>query len=102
RRHTRFKCDWSSDVCSSDLQVSQDVPDAVFERFAPELFFTLKVVVDERGGHPMQPRDVGDRGALEAMQAEGLEGCIENPAARGEIGRASCRERRQSACGQSR
>ena len=20
RRHTRFKCDWSSDVCSSDLQ----------------------------------------------------------------------------------
>src|SRR5260370_10593235 len=22
RRHTRFKCDWSSDVCSSDLAVS--------------------------------------------------------------------------------
>src|SRR5882762_10995951 len=22
RRHTRFKCDWSSDVCSSDLQHS--------------------------------------------------------------------------------
>src|SRR5207237_6402004 len=21
RRHTRFKCDWSSDVCSSDLDV---------------------------------------------------------------------------------
>src|SRR5207237_3542699 len=21
RRHTRFKCDWSSDVCSSDLPV---------------------------------------------------------------------------------
>src|SRR5207237_7556808 len=21
RRHTRFKCDWSSDVCSSDLHV---------------------------------------------------------------------------------
>src|SRR5260370_31195058 len=21
RRHTRFKCDWSSDVCSSDLSV---------------------------------------------------------------------------------
>src|SRR5260370_41808077 len=26
RRHTRFKCDWSSDVCSSDLsQHNQDV-----------------------------------------------------------------------------
>src|SRR5205085_8106237 len=23
RRHTRFDCDWSSDVCSSDLVVSQ-------------------------------------------------------------------------------
>src|SRR5260370_38380298 len=23
RRHTRFKCDWSSDVCSSDLPVTQ-------------------------------------------------------------------------------
>src|SRR5260370_40004412 len=23
RRHTRFKCDWSSDVCSSDLQRPQ-------------------------------------------------------------------------------
>src|SRR5882762_2496050 len=24
RRHTRFKCDWSSDVCSSDLIISAD------------------------------------------------------------------------------
>src|SRR5260370_34919027 len=24
RRHTRFKCDWSSDVCSSDLVISRD------------------------------------------------------------------------------
>src|SRR5207237_5943402 len=27
RRHTRFKCDWSSDVCSSDLPPGQcDLP----------------------------------------------------------------------------
>src|SRR5882762_2273289 len=25
RRHTRFKCDWSSDVCSSDLDLAQPV-----------------------------------------------------------------------------
>src|SRR3989475_12084557 len=25
RRHTRFDCDWSSDVCSSDLSTSQDL-----------------------------------------------------------------------------
>src|SRR3972149_10737015 len=24
RRHTRFDCDWSSDVCSSDLCLSKD------------------------------------------------------------------------------
>src|SRR2546430_13393643 len=27
RRHTRFDCDWSSDVCSSDLQVEWIVTD---------------------------------------------------------------------------
>src|SRR5256886_4612031 len=26
RRHTRFDCDWSSDVCSSDLEESKDDP----------------------------------------------------------------------------
>src|SRR5260370_35995661 len=26
RRHTRFKCDWSSDVCSSDLWPSSSLP----------------------------------------------------------------------------
>src|SRR2546430_7523207 len=26
RRHTRFDCDWSSDVCSSDLVVFDTVP----------------------------------------------------------------------------
>src|SRR2546430_3898569 len=25
RRHTRFDCDWSSDVCSSDLSIAIDV-----------------------------------------------------------------------------
>src|SRR5207237_5476353 len=25
RRHTRFKCDWSSDVCSSDLHAHQEL-----------------------------------------------------------------------------
>src|SRR4030066_214058 len=27
RRHTRFKCDWSSDVCSSDLAVLEQARD---------------------------------------------------------------------------
>src|SRR5205085_9804302 len=34
RRHTRFDCDWSSDVCSSDLQDDQEIFEARhFQRF---------------------------------------------------------------------
>src|SRR5688572_32458311 len=35
RRHTRFDCDWSSDVCSSDLAEAVRVVDAV-EHLAEE------------------------------------------------------------------
>src|SRR5205085_3066818 len=34
RRHTRFDCDWSSDVCSSDLFSASDPPPDVFLRSA--------------------------------------------------------------------
>src|SRR5260370_22028955 len=29
RRHTRFKCDWSSDVCSSDLKAAASITEPV-------------------------------------------------------------------------
>src|SRR5256886_10089646 len=32
RRHTRFDCDWSSDVCSSDLLAAQALPQTTAER----------------------------------------------------------------------
>src|SRR5260370_28739518 len=35
RRHTRFKCDWSSDVCSSDLADIRQVE--ALERIIPDL-----------------------------------------------------------------
>src|SRR2546430_11649558 len=37
RRHTRFDCDWSSDVCSSDLRISATVPSDVIEVERDEL-----------------------------------------------------------------
>src|SRR5256886_7371331 len=37
RRHTRFDCDWSSDVCSSDLQLRQPGPGAADHRLAERL-----------------------------------------------------------------
>src|SRR2546430_10673438 len=36
RRHTRFDCDWSSDVCSSDLSLREFLPDLHMTR-APEI-----------------------------------------------------------------
>src|SRR5579862_7515991 len=33
RRHTRWNCDWSSDVCSSDLLSRPAVPGHVVKRF---------------------------------------------------------------------
>src|SRR5688572_31939194 len=35
RRHTRFDCDWSSDVCSSDLEVTNSMRVAQEEIFGP-------------------------------------------------------------------
>src|SRR2546430_10022694 len=45
RRHTRFDCDWSSDVCSSDLPVGQGLPQS------PS---TLEAL---RGGYPRRSEE---------------------------------------------
>src|SRR2546427_8497718 len=42
RRHTRFDCDWSSDVCSSDLELGEQGPGE---------------------GHPIVPRHAQGHGA---------------------------------------
>src|SRR2546430_11510510 len=78
RRHTRFDCDWSSDVCSSDLT---QIPG----RLAGPQIAIGRGGRGARGMPPAAPR--------------GLGGCRGDVAGRGanvaswEIGRASCRER---------
>src|SRR5688572_31678956 len=50
RRHTRFDCDWSSDVCSSDLFAATGFADNA-ERFA---FVDMQIdaIDDGRGSAP--------------------------------------------------
>src|SRR5260370_34006259 len=57
RRHTRFKCDWSSDVCSSDLRTNS-LPDETISSentmtyqsvFRPELFKGKTIIVTGGG-----------------------------------------------------
>src|SRR5207237_5776025 len=69
RRHTRFKCDWSSDVCSSDLG-DLEVKARAFGW-----------AVASCDGH--DPRSL----------ASTLEGLAHEQRPKLEIGRASCRER---------
>src|SRR2546430_4037280 len=79
RRHTRFDCDWSSDVCSSDLY---DDPDAT------------AIAVDRDGW--LHTGDIGARDTDGALRISDRKkdiyisgGFNVSP----EIGRASCRER---------
>src|SRR2546430_9106040 len=80
RRHTRFDCDWSSDVCSSDL------PDHGAAGLAYELGAALERL-------PSVPHVVGNQDALAGHLARIKGAQREVVVAAAEIGRASCRER---------
>src|SRR2546430_13133752 len=78
RRHTRFDCDWSSDVCSSDLAVPVGLPMLVraFGVNGSSLIASA-YAADSPGAQPEQGDLVHIPGASAPTK----------------IGRASCRER---------
>src|SRR5260370_25552539 len=79
RRHTRFKCDWSSDVCSSDL---------------PSGYPRLPRGPPRQVTHGRDIRTAGaDPGAPELLPPSPCTGNLPVDAPPGQIGRASCRER---------
>src|SRR5260221_10922365 len=82
RRHTRSLCDWSSDVCSSDLASSEPVAPApkIKIRMALADFTTLGANHRRRDGSGLR---LWFFHAEPAHRAAGLR----------QIGRASCRER---------
>src|SRR5207237_3975304 len=92
RRHTRFKCDWSSDVCSSDLGVAP-----------PEVIGVMTPTLGGRAGHETAASqflrvrraaagESGTQAPLIYVSGGPFISCCE----RDEIGRASCRERGES------
>src|SRR2546430_6885101 len=66
RRHTRFDCDWSSDVCSSDLPRQAAVLPAPFEQL-------------HRRTGPEGPRPGADAPGVEPRQVEQLLGEVAQP-----------------------
>src|SRR5205085_5923838 len=92
RRHTRFDCDWSSDVCSSDLAAPRDkVIRAV--RLPSQPGRTSRSTGDaalydgeESGAFRLSTSYAQDRTLIRRTGKT-------DPAEVGEIGRATCRER---------
>src|SRR5690606_40516027 len=86
RRHTRFSRDWSSDVCSSDLGESGG-PSAL--KPAPDGYLKAALSL---GVSPEHCLVIGDRD-----DADGAAARAAGMAFRLKIGRASCREREETA-----
>src|SRR5690242_21417139 len=76
RRHTRLTCDWSSDVCSSDLIFDMFYSVARGDRAPQGTGLGLAICRGMIGAHG---------GSVEALPGDGV-GTVK-------IGRASCRER---------
>src|SRR5207237_3025800 len=87
RRHTRFKCDWSSDVCSPICSSFSGIEhDAAGERTA-----AARQGKATRAGH-RQLAGTGEIPAQGGRAANGDRTIGGDGAAAGEIGRGACRE----------
>src|SRR5690606_40340485 len=87
RRHTRFSRDWSSDVCSSDLDLTQDKLDEAGRNLAElstrrrEAQGQLNTLDDYRADYTRRLQNTTEQGVT-ASNYHNFK-----------IGRASCRER---------
>src|SRR2546430_8604021 len=81
RRHTRFDCDWSSDVCSSDLALSLDQQGVVHADRSDLDEYRRRFAV--RGKARTLAEALQDADVFVGLSVGGIV----------KIGRASCRER---------
>src|SRR5256886_9434287 len=66
RRHTRFDCDWSSDVCSSDLRLLRKEKAEVREKSEGVEYWT------EKSGDALVTRQANIRWLIKSFEAHGL------------------------------
>src|SRR5207249_9386261 len=92
RRHTRSKRDWSSDVCSSDLQAPESFGFVEVLRIRRLAAVDIEAVV----AHEFKLLGLEQFGDISDTLIDALQEPFENLSRRAglsEIGRASCRER---------
>src|SRR5205085_11144732 len=88
RRHTRFDCDWSSDVCSSDLSLAEDPRLLVFGEDvgrAGGIFGVTVGLQAEFGQHRVFDTPISESAIVGAAVGLAFAGWRK-------IGRASCRD----------
>src|SRR5260370_10774207 len=90
RRHTRFKCDWSSDVCSSDLMIRLP-PRSTLNPYTMNWNATYQYQFAQSWLMELSYQGSGGVGLLNAWNMNAIRPDISRD--RTEIGRASCRER---------
>src|SRR5438034_4853118 len=96
RRHTRSLCDWSSDVCSSDLEVKDGFKEQEsYARLDHKNVITLSVV--KRKGENLIAASDKINALIDEMKEnkwpKDLQVTLTGEQSKQKIGRASCRER---------
>src|SRR5205085_7472899 len=94
RRHTSFDCDWSSDVCSSDLIEGAEpkIGDALVNG-QPGVLLTLS---SQPGANTLEVTQALETALDEFKPLLARSGIQFAPAIHRQIGRASCRERQKN------
>src|SRR5260370_19661910 len=77
RRHTRFKCDWSSDVCSSDLGAAKALTTPVADikpppSMGPGAFLGMTIVDAAKTLLSSERRQLSNAEILDAFKKGGL------------------------------
>src|SRR5690606_40978481 len=99
-RHTRFSRDWSSDVCSSDLDQQKEMLVALAvagSEFGVDEHVRAVQTFDRSGGDGITRFDSSQ--VAQSLHLEGGGGQAAHQTGDQEIGRASCRERGEGSGG---
>src|SRR5688572_1560487 len=81
RRHTRFDCDWSSDVCSSDLKAGPSVAAVAGDLLDAESMYAAQKLLEGQGSTLLEGRQTGlayDTSSLSAVAFNSTIAGIEN------------------------